>query len=243
MIAARRMTGRCCRLGMTLVELLLASSVTALTATAGASLLYAISSASTETRDFRTQRQVGHYALDRMGRIIREARSVGYISTDKVALWLNDANENEQVDLYEVGQIEYNSAKKAVTYRYFDTSGSPAPVNVVGTTLFASESAMTNALNTYSAKEVVLAEDVDSMKFLGYPNSVEARVVMSEFVMTVNGETQTFHVAASPRAPAEYLLVANTKVAGTTQSPLSRRKYIAMWNGSAAAISAEAAAK
>ncbi len=225
------------RAGMTMIELLIAASATALTATAGAGLLFAISSASTQTRDYRVERQAGHYALGRIGRIIRESRNIGYVSSHKVALWLNDANENEQVDLQEVGQIEYDSSNKLIRFRHFDTGGAAAPVNVVGLTLFSDEAAMNTALSSGGAKSQTFAQGVDSLSFVGYPDGVEARLVMTEFVMTVSDIPQVFHLAAGPRAPAEYLLVPNTRHSGTTETPMSRRKFIAVWNGVTSVLS------
>src|SRR5205823_5445674 len=91
------------RRGFTMVELLMAGTMTALTAAAGAAFISAMSNASMTTRDVRAVNSAGHFALSQIGKIIREGRAVGQVTSTTVNLWLSDTNGDDLVNLYETG--------------------------------------------------------------------------------------------------------------------------------------------
>lgn len=215
----------------TMVEMLLASTIAALAATAGATVIYAISSNATETRDYRTQRTAGHYALNVLGRTIREARSIGYVTGDNVALWLDDSNENDRIDVHELGRIIFDTDRSQLVFEYFDDGGAPAPVDAAPTTVFTDQAVLTATMNVTGKQTMILADGVSAASFSGYPDSVEARVVQSKFTIEVNGEPEMFLIAASPRAPADYLFYSESKFAPSARSPRPKRKMLSRWNG------------
>lgn len=238
------------RRGITLMELMLAATVTTLTATAGATMIYAVSSTATGTRDYRTQRAGGHYAVDRIARTIRQARAIGYVMNEHVALWLNDANGNDRVDIHELGRFVYDSAKAHIRFEYF-TGNEATPSVAAPATVFSDTSVMQTVMDVPEMRAVILAEDVESAVFVGYPDGVESRVVMTEFRMNVNDETLVFHTSASPRAPADYLFFPDTKMPEGNWTPLdtsakpagvTRRSVRSGWSGISALKELEAAA-
>ncbi|MBK8270842.1 MAG: hypothetical protein IPK83_22050 [Planctomycetes bacterium] len=219
------------RRGITLVELLLASIVTALTATAGATVLYAVSSSATKTREYRTQRAGGHYALDRIGRTVRESRAIVYVASDEIALWLNDWNENDAVDKEELGRIIYDNSMQHIRFEYYYDDGTAAPVSAAPSNIFGSRTSMTTAMSGSNVKSVVWVEGVTGAIFSGYKDNVEARVVLSEFTINADGTSLLFHKAASPRAPGDYLFFEDTKRAPDIRSARAKRKIVSKWTG------------
>ncbi|HWL93197.1 MAG TPA: hypothetical protein VNT79_06655, partial [Phycisphaerae bacterium] len=167
----------------TLIELLIAASATALTATTGAAMIFAVSSASTQTRDNRTDRAAGHYAADRIGRVVRQARAIGHVTATSVALWVSDENENDQVDLYETGRVYFDPDSDAITYEYFVTTGKTTPASAVATSTLTTEASLKTAMECDEKQSVVLAKDVASTAFSGYPSKTQARIVSVEFKM------------------------------------------------------------
>jgi hypothetical protein len=224
------------RRGITFVELMLASSITALTATASATLLYAISSSATQTRDYRTQRQTGNYALNMLGRTIREARAIVHVSSDDIGLWMNDANENDAVDNDELGRIVFDSAKKQIRFDYFDDSGAPAPVAAPSAAIFSDRAVMASTMSGSRLQTAVWADEVTSAAFTGYPDSVETRVVQAQFSIDASGDSLLFHIAASPRAPGDYLFYREAKIAADIRSPRVKRKVFSKWSGLGAGL-------
>src|SRR6185295_15509551 len=91
------------RTGFTMVELLTACVITSLVATASAALISAVSSASIQTKQSRQVKNSGNYALNRITSTIREARSIGTVSSTAMTLWLNDTNSDDTANLYETG--------------------------------------------------------------------------------------------------------------------------------------------
>ncbi|MBX3394859.1 MAG: prepilin-type N-terminal cleavage/methylation domain-containing protein [Phycisphaerae bacterium] len=214
----------------TLIEMMLAASVTALTATAGATMIYAISSSATQTRDYRTQRSEGHYALSMIGRTIRQARAIGYLNGDSMSLWLRDSNGNDTVDIEEMGRIYFDSSNHAVLFDYFDNSEVTGLGALAFNQLFTPSDVAT-VMNVTQRKTVALAKGVDSLQFDGHPDSVEVRMVQMRLTMSVNGESLTFHHAASPKASGDYLFFRETSVPVSDTSTRVLRKKKTAWDG------------
>lgn len=215
---------------LTLIEMMLAATVTSLTATAGATMIYAISTSATQTRDYRTQRAEGHYAVSMIGRTIRQARAVGYLNGDSMSLWMRDWNGNDSIDIEELGRIYLDSVNHAILFDYFETS----EVTGLGTLAFDqlfNPSDLTTAMNVTQRKTVPLAKGVSSFQIDGHPDSVEVRMVQVRFTMSVNGESLTFHHAASPKASADYLFYSQTVVPASATSTRALRKKMTAWDG------------
>lgn len=218
------------RPGFTLVEMLLASMVTAMTAVSAAALVFAIANAASHTRDYRTQRAEGHYALHRIGHKIRTARGIGEVTPTTVSLWEQDDNNDDTVNLYEVGIIRYDSANRQIVYER-RVSQDPPPATVVDSASFFDTTALAGMLEGADRQTVVWANDVESLTFSGYPEHTDTRVVHVEFTLIRENESLVFHKSAAPRASGDYLFVTEAMIPADGPDGRARRKYSSRWDG------------
>lgn len=214
----------------TLLELLLAASVTALIAAAGATVISGVSNAAVQTRDIRVTQTAGHYTTSRFARLVREARVIGQVTANSVTLWLEDTNKDDKVNLYELGLIRYDSVNKQVVFDYLQAAGA-TPTTVVSKANLTSSGAVTSILTSGDHKTAVWADGVENFSFKGYPTLTETRIVQVAFDIGTGDEAMRFQSSASPRAPADYLLESTTNLPSLPGSTRSRRKVISIWDG------------
>jgi hypothetical protein len=216
----------------TMVELLLAASVSALAATAGATLVFAIVNASQETRDIRDTVSTGHYALNRIGEAVREARAIGQVLPATVTLWVQDTNDDDQIALNEVAVIRYDSTAKQILYQY--TNAASASSTAVTYANFTSYSALGPQISTAGLESVVWADGVETFSLAGYPSLTNTRMADVRFTIGTGADQAAFHVAASPKASADYLFLAGTRIEPSGTLTRVKRKYYSIWDGFAA---------
>lgn len=222
--------GRFRRRGFTMTEMLIAASTTALVAAAAATLTSAVANAATETRGVRSTRSAGQYAIKRVGQSIRQARGIGQVTGTTVTLWLEDANNDDTLNLYEAGIIRYDAVNKQVVFEYLESSGA-TPTTTLSAANFKDASALTTLMTNSDKKSVVWAEDVASLTFTGYPNYTETRIVEAAFTIGVDDDAMDFRVSASPRATADYLFATDASSPPPTGSTRKARKKVSKWNG------------
>lgn len=217
------------RRGFTMLELLLASMITALVAASSATFLSATTNASLTTRDVRTTQNAGHFALTQISKTIREARAIGQVTTTSVTLWVEDANNDDKLNLYETAIIRYDSAGKQLIYEYPKSSGA-APATVVTTPNFKSATTLGSLMPSADKQVEVWATDIISMGFTGNPGGTDTRMVETNFTIDLTGQPATFRGAANARASADYLFFAPTQTMpiGSTRK---QRKEISRWEG------------
>ncbi|HKQ50611.1 MAG TPA: prepilin-type N-terminal cleavage/methylation domain-containing protein [Phycisphaerae bacterium] len=217
------------RRGFTILELLLASMVTALVAASASTFLSATTNASLTTRDVRSTQNAGHFALTQITKAIREARAIGEVTTTSVTLWVNDANKDDKLNLYETAIIHYDAAGKQLLYEYPKSSGA-TPTTVVTTTNFKSATTLGGLMPSGDKKVVVWATDITSMGFSGNPGGTDARMVETNFTIDLTGQPVAFRGAANARASADYLFYDATQTT-PIGSPRKQRKEISRWEG------------
>lgn len=224
--------GRTRRRGMTLVELLLAGTVSAITATAGATMIYAITSASDSTRDDRTTKNQGRFALLRISKAIREARAIGDSDSSCVVLWREDANQDDVVNLYELGIIKYKAVTQELTFLSLVPPDGVSPGIVVSDADFQDKAAVASLVNASGDKKtVVWAEGVESFTFSCFPSKAEARIVDVKFQMRSGEERLTFSESITPRASADYLFEPLANEPSVVPGDRIRRKHRSRWKG------------
>ena len=225
-----RVHSRVARGGFTMLELLLASMVTALVAASATTFLSATTNASLTTRDVRSTQNAGHYALTQITKAIREARGIGEVTTTSITLWVNDANKDDKLNLYETAVIRYDAAGKQLIYEYPESSGA-TPATVVTTADFKSTTTLEGLMPSADKKVVVWATDIISMGFSGQPGGVETRMVETNFTIDMTGHPVTFRGAANARASADYLFYDVTQTAAPIGSTRKQRRELSLWNG------------
>ncbi len=219
------------RRGFTMLELLLASMVTAFVAASATTFLSATTNASLTTRDVRTTQNAGTYALTQISKTIREARAIGEVTTTSVTLWVNDSNKDDKLNLYETAVIRYDAAGQQLIYEYLETPGSGMPTSVVTTGNFKDATSLRGLMPTADKKTVVWGTDIISMGFTGQPGGTDTRMVEMNFTIDLTGQPATFRGAANVRASADYLFYDVTQTAAPIGSTRKHRKEIYQWDG------------
>lgn len=220
------------RSAFTLVEMLLAATVTALTATAGATLIFAVSHAATATRDTRTTQNSGQYALSRIARTVRGARLVADVKSNRVTLWIDDKNNDDIVNLGECGAIVFRSTPKEIRYiEPADTLPADQANSEVAQETLESASQLIQAIPLEHRKVTVWAENVQECTFKDNLDNLAPRAVAVRLSMNKDGEEVVFQTAASPKASADYLFVEDANAEPLEGSTRMRRTKISTWDG------------
>lgn len=225
----------CARRGMTLVELLLAAMMTAVISAAAATLLSGASNASAQSRNARSVTAAGHYAESRIGAVIRQARGIGQVTATRVSLWMNDANDDDTVQLSESAVIYYDSSAKAIAIDQTDSTATAAATTAVSRTTFQDVTLMTSAIRGVTFKSTQWAEDVQACAFDGFPNLTDTRVVNATFMIGTGSDATEFAVTASPKAPGDYLFQTSTRAAPSGSETRFTRTRVSPYTGASTA--------
>ncbi|MBN2560689.1 MAG: hypothetical protein JXQ75_07155 [Phycisphaerae bacterium] len=228
-LATRHLPFAVRRSAFTLVEMMLAATITAMTAIAATTLIFAIGQASTETRDIRNTKTTGHYALSRIAQKIRSARGIGEVTTTAVTLWAEDANEDDVLNLNELAVIKYDGTNHRVTYEHLSES---ADTTVVDQDDFTDVDEVDALMATVPEKEMVIwAEGIESLTFDGYPADTETRIVETRFTIGTGSDEVVFQTTASPKASGDYLFLPEAQAAPLPGSSRIRRLHFSRWDG------------
>ncbi len=111
--------------GMTIIELLLAMSATALIALAIASMLFATSSGSDNDRDLRELAVRQKLLINRVTAAIRTSRQVLAEGDDYLVLWTADTTGEGEPNLSEIRLIELDSGSDEL--RSYESPANPSP--------------------------------------------------------------------------------------------------------------------
>lgn len=218
------------RRAFTFIELIVASIITALVATAGTTLIFATTSASRDLGDIRDTKTAGQYALSQIATHIREARCIGEVTSSRLSLWVEDMNGDDVPNLREMATIQYVSSDKSIAYSTIDPDNSYADYAVPLSVLTSADST-SQAIGAANPQTDVWAHDVESFSFNGYPNTTDTRIVETRFVIGQGAGAVVFETTASPRAPADYLFVAEANTAPPPGSTRKSRSLISPWRG------------
>jgi prepilin-type N-terminal cleavage/methylation domain-containing protein len=117
------MTKRCCtdrstRRGLSLLELLLALSITAMVAAAISSMLSVVSVGIDSRRDSRTLMLRGQASQLRLSAYIAPSRCILGTSGANIALWLTDSRQSDTVHATEVRWLRYDSVNGELAVHY-----------------------------------------------------------------------------------------------------------------------------
>jgi hypothetical protein len=215
----------------TLMETIIAASITALVATAGTSLIFAAASGTTQTRGLRSTKSMGQYALSRIGRTIRESRAIGTVTSTSVTLWANDINQDDVVNAGELKFINYDASAKKLSCSTLDPDSGINPALVIPQSTFV-DSNQLSALVPDSAKiAVVWADGIESLQMTGYPSLTDTRIVGTRLTIGTGAEEIAYQTTASPRASADYLFVPEAVLPPAGPSGRQLRRTYSRWDG------------
>lgn len=222
----RRRTG-----AFTLVETIIAASITALVATAGTTLVFAVAGGTTQTRGVRTTKSIGHYTLAKIGRTIRQARAIGELTSTSVTLWVSDINQDDVVNAGELGFIDYHPGAKQVLYGALDPASGISPALVIPRDAFVNSDQLLALVPDSAKLTVVWADGVEALELTGHPSMTDTRIVGTWLKIGIGDEEVAYQTAASPRAPADYLFVPQAVLPSDGASGRQRRRKSSRWDG------------
>jgi prepilin-type N-terminal cleavage/methylation domain-containing protein len=116
--------------GFTLIELLLALVITGIVASAVATLAYAMNSAGVATDDMSRKQAQVRFATLRISDLIRQCKLVCYASKEELAVWAEDKDNNNIINLDEVTYIEAGTAYDHLQLYTF-TGSTPINLGVI----------------------------------------------------------------------------------------------------------------
>lgn len=214
-----------------MIELLVAATITAMVATAGATFISAVSNASLTSRSITETKTAGHYASFQMTKVIRESRGVGQVTPNALTLWIADTSADDKLNLYETGVLRYDATNKQVVLDYVQAASGVSPTTTASTATFSDVALLSAAMPTADKKSIVWAENIDSLTFSGQASTLQTRMVEVTFVVNNTGTPVAFRAAAAPKAPADYLFYPETQASPLPESTRKIRKAISPWGG------------
>ena len=93
--------------GFTLVELVIALVVTGVILAAVSTLAFALSSANNSTGDINLRQSEVRLTTLRIQEIIRNCKLICYKSSDDIAIWLADDNNDNKININELAYIGF----------------------------------------------------------------------------------------------------------------------------------------
>ncbi|MEQ9452960.1 MAG: prepilin-type N-terminal cleavage/methylation domain-containing protein [Phycisphaeraceae bacterium] len=188
---------RCHRRGLTLMELLLAVSASAVIALAGTTVLTALTYAAEEQRDLRSVVGKSLAVGARVGAEIREAHAVLAVGNGFVVLWRGDADDDAQPSLAELVRIEAVEADQTLK-AYGIADGVADVVYDLAVTDFATETE--NRIDGGSMAGLNWSRDVARFEVaLDDVDAQEARLVSYRVTFTAGTLSEVYASAACLR--------------------------------------------
>ncbi len=224
------------RPGYTMLELLLASMVTALVAGSSAAFLSAVTNASMTTRDIRGAQTTGHYALGQINQTIRAARAIGQVTASTITVWLGDYNKDDKLNLYETGIIYYDPTGKQILFDYMEIPAGGMPATTVTTAEFTNYVTLSAKMANADKRTVSWAGSVSSLGFTANTNKTDARMVESNFNIDLNLQSASFRGSASTRGSSDYLFYPQTQTPPPIGSGRRGRFTVSRWDGYSAIV-------
>jgi type II secretory pathway pseudopilin PulG len=111
-------TNRTTRRGLSMVELMIALSVTALIGLATVGMLQAVTNGVDTRRDQRSTIIRANAAQHRLAAYINPSRCILELQGSNLALWFDDSRKSETVHISEVRWLRYHAAQGTITVHY-----------------------------------------------------------------------------------------------------------------------------
>ena len=200
------------RCGLTLVELILALTITAMATVAIAGILKATANTWEANQQDDQTLVSARIAIKRLRTIVSNAKLFGNRMANSLVLWAGDANGNFQIEYSECAMIRYDPATDQLQFldMYFPP-GTPQGdidsrnVTFTFTDFSTPQLASLLAADGYSRIRT-LGDNVVSFSVSTIGQTPYFRTVMFSFRLGQNGPSHQFDAVATMRSPAYYLV-------------------------------------
>jgi prepilin-type N-terminal cleavage/methylation domain-containing protein len=187
----------------TLVELLVAMTVTSVILAAVATLAYALGAANDSTDDTSRKQAQLRYTTLRVSQLIRHCRLVCFAGADDFALWRADDNDDGQINISELVYVEKGASGDHLRLCEFDPSTTDPAVALGAIDTFAS-----NWWSAYCSQVgyTVCIPQCSNVQFGFDLLPTETEFVSISFDLVENDIARTYEISASVRGRAGNLL-------------------------------------
>jgi prepilin-type N-terminal cleavage/methylation domain-containing protein len=191
--------------GFTIIELLIAMSVTGIVLAAAATLAYAMSTAYDSGSDISMKQSVVRYASLRLSNIIRNSRLVCASSPEYVVLWLTDNNRDNKINVSEIAYLETTKSKNSLRLLQF------SPAHTADDAVLSLKALRTNTTKSqltakYPALTTMLIPDCENIQIhlnVAPPDTTFINII---FNIRQDRELRTYEIGTALRCRAGNLI-------------------------------------
>ncbi len=200
------------RRGLTLVELILAMTITAMACVAIAATMKATANTWEANQQDDQTLTSARIAIRRLKTIVSNAKLFGHRSVNELVLWAGDENGNFQIEYTECVMIRYDPATDQLQLLdiYFPPATPQANIDARNVTFVFADFSAPQVLTLLNADAYVrtriLADNVVSFTVSTIGQASYMRTAMFSFRLGQDDPSQQFDTVASMRSPAFYLM-------------------------------------
>lgn len=194
------------RRAFTLLEVLLASSFTAIACTAAAMMIKSINDASSTTSGLYAAAADTRNALACIDLLVEQAPLIGFLDGEQVLLWRNDDNHDGRINLLEMTLVHYDATAHRLSLQdvrlppntssaVFNAQNAPVPLAQFATSVAASR--ITQHANL--AVRPLIDGVTQCLAWCDGANA-NSQIVQLNFTVTRNDGAQAFSAVMTPRS-------------------------------------------
>ncbi len=202
----------CRRRGLTLVELILAMTITAMACTAVAAIMKATANTWEANQQDDETIVSARIAIKRLRTIVADAKLFGYSTSSILVLWAGDANGNFQIEYSECAMIQYDPATDQLQLLdiYFPPGTPQGDIDARNVTFTFADFSASQLATLLEADSYIrartLADNVVSFTVSTIGQGSYVRTAMFSFRLGQDDPSQQFDAAVSMHSPAYYLV-------------------------------------
>lgn len=185
------------RSGFTLIEVLMAASITAAACAAATMLIQTINQNASASSEQHADVTTARDALLCIDMLVQEAALVGYWDDSQVLLWRDDDNDDGQINLSELTLIRYDAEDQCLSLRDVPISAGQNPV--VRLNQFVTTAAVQTVQQHASLRVRPMIGGLSSLQTWCDATGDAAQVVQMTLAVGSGDEAQTLHAVMSLR--------------------------------------------
>ena len=197
--------------GFTLVELLVALTVTSIILAAVATLAYALGNVNDSTNDTSQKQAQVRYATLRISELLKNGKLICGTADNDVAIWRADDNSDAKINPGELVYLEAGSSRNYLKLLEFPSVTSPIPValsNILNGTAKAS------LISSYDERRIAMIPVCSNVQFVATPAPPYTKLPYTKFVtvsfnLVEDGTTHRYEITGALRGWAGNLLSAD----------------------------------
>ncbi len=185
------------RAGFTLVELLMALMVTAIILSAVSTLAFALTSGVSETDELSANQAALRFTTIKLGDLIRNSRHALITSSNDIALWRSDDNEDNAINADELVYIEADASDNSLKLLEFPNETATLTIAEI-----EDGTARSGLISVAAERFTTLFSECYSMQL----TMVNSKLVDISFQLMENEVLQSYQISATRRCSAENLI-------------------------------------